>query len=70
MKKSTTTPFMAPPDYGHSLTGLGVNLLSVDLSRALVFQRDVLAAELLHADEDLADRGVVVASWDRRVGGC
>ena len=53
MKKSTTTPFMAPPDYGRSLTGFSVNLLSPDLPRALVFQRDVLQAEILHQDEDL-----------------
>lgn len=53
MKKSTTKPFMDPPDYGQSLSGFTVNLLSVDLSRALVFQRDVLQAEVLHADEDL-----------------
>jgi uncharacterized glyoxalase superfamily protein PhnB len=53
MKKSTTTPFMAAPDYGKSLSAFSVNLLSTDLARALVFQRDVLQAELLHADEDL-----------------
>jgi hypothetical protein len=53
MKKSTTTPFMAAPDYGKSLSGFSVNLLSADLARALVFQRDVLCADILHADEDL-----------------
>jgi len=53
MKKSTTTPFMAAPDYGQSLTGFTVNVLSTDLARALVFQRDVLQAEILHQDEDL-----------------
>ena len=53
MKKSTTTPFMAAPDYGQSLSGFTVNVLSNDLDRALVFQRDVLQAEVLHADEDL-----------------
>ena len=53
MKKSTATPFMPAPDYGRSLRHFSINLLSADLVRALEFQRDVLGAELLHADEDL-----------------
>ena len=53
MKKSSTTPFMAPPDYGQSLSGFTINVLSGNLPRALVFQRDVLQAEILHQDEDL-----------------
>ncbi len=53
MKKSSTTPFMAAPDYGQSLAGFTVNLLTPDLARALVFQRDVLQADILHQDEDL-----------------
>jgi uncharacterized glyoxalase superfamily protein PhnB len=53
MKKSTIRPFMAAPDYGQSLAGFTVNLLSGDLARALVFQREVLRAEVLHADQDL-----------------
>lgn len=53
MKKSNKTPFMAAPDYGQSLTAFTVNLLSADLTRALVFQRDVLQADILHEDEDL-----------------
>jgi len=53
MKKSKQTPFMAAPDYGQSLAGFTVNLLSTDLARALIMQRDVLQAEILHADEDL-----------------
>lgn len=53
MKKSNKTPFMAAPDYGQSLSGFSVNLLSADLPRALIFQRDVLQAEILHQDEDL-----------------
>ena len=44
---------MAAPDYGQSLAGFTVNLLSADLGRALVFQRDVLQADVLHEDEDL-----------------
>lgn len=53
MKKSNKTPFMAAPDYGKSLAGFSINLLSENLPRAAVFQRDVLAAEILHEDEDL-----------------
>ena len=53
MKKGTSIPFMAAADYGKSLTGLSVNLLSTNLARALQFQRDVLQATLLHQDEDL-----------------
>lgn len=53
MKKSTTTPFMAAPDYGQSLSGFTINLLTANLARALIFQRDVLQAEVLHQDEDL-----------------
>lgn len=44
---------MPPPDYGVSLHGLTINLLSQNLPRALVFQRDVLKADILHEDEDL-----------------
>ena len=53
MKKSETPSFMNPPDYGKSLAGFTVNLLTADLDRALVFQRDVLRAEILQADRDL-----------------
>ena len=53
MKKSSKTPFMAAPDYGQSLAGFSVNLLSTNIPRALVFQRDVLDADILHEDEDL-----------------
>ena len=53
MKKSTTRPFLPAPDYGRSLAGFTVNLLTSDIARALIFQRDVLGADLLHADEDL-----------------
>ena len=44
---------MAAPDYGRSLSGFTVNLLTANLARALIFQRDVLQAEVLHQDEDL-----------------
>ena len=53
MKKSTKTPFMPAPDYGQTLEGLGINILSRDIGRALLFQRDVLGADILHDDPDL-----------------
>jgi hypothetical protein len=63
MKKSSKTPFMAAPDYGQSLTGFSINLLSADLPRALIFQRDVLAAEVLHEDEDLLIVRGYASNW-------
>ncbi len=63
MKKASSTPFMAAPDYGQSLTGFSFNLLSTDLARALQFQRDVLQVTLLHEDEDLLIVEGFGASW-------
>ena len=63
MKKGNTTPFMAPPDYGKSLSAFTVNLLSVNLERALLFQRDVLLVEILHQDEDLLILQGYGSSW-------
>ena len=60
MKKSSKTPFMAAPDYGKSLKGFSINLLSINLSRALVFQSHVLTAKILHEDEDL----LIVQGYD------
>ena len=53
MKKSTKKPFIAAPDYGRSLSGFTINALSADVSRALLFQHQVLQAEVLHQDQDL-----------------
>ena len=63
MKKGTSTPFMAAPDYGQSLSGFGINLLSANLARALQFQRDVLQATILHQDEDLLIVKGFGANW-------
>jgi hypothetical protein len=63
MKKSSTTPFMAAPEYGQSLSGFTVNVLSADLARALVFQRDVLQVEILHQDEDLLILRGYASNW-------
>ena len=53
MKKSDKTPFVPAPDYGKSLNGFTVNLLSQNLERAVVFQRDVISAHFMHEDADL-----------------
>lgn len=53
MKKSSQASPVKAPEYGESLVGLTVNLLSTDLARALIFQRDVLGVEILHHDLDL-----------------
>jgi catechol 2,3-dioxygenase-like lactoylglutathione lyase family enzyme len=63
MKKSNKTPFMAAADYGQSLAGFTINLLTANLERALVFQRDVLGVEVLHEDEDLLILRGYGANW-------
>ena len=63
MKQSNKKSFMPAPDYGKSLAGFSVNLLTTDLARALVFQRDVLQAEILHQDEDLIIARGYSANW-------
>lgn len=54
VKKRTGEPWMPAPDYGKSLRGMGVNLLVEDMDRALAFQTEVLAAEIVYADPDFA----------------
>ena len=54
MKRATTDPWMSAGDYGRSLRGLGVNLLVRDMDAALPFHREVLDAEVVHADPDFA----------------
>ena len=44
---------MEAPDYGKSLGGFTINVLSQNLPRALIFQRDVLLADVQHEDDDL-----------------
>ena len=63
MKKSNKTPFMPAPQYGQSLSGFTTNLLSVNLARALIFQRDVLAAQVQHEDPDLLIMAGYGSSW-------
>jgi catechol 2,3-dioxygenase-like lactoylglutathione lyase family enzyme len=54
MKKSETEPWMTAPDYGHSLRGMGVNLLVRDTAASLPFFTEVLGVELVYGDADFA----------------
>ena len=54
MKRREGEPWMSAPDYAHSLRGLGVNLVSADLDRALEFQREVLGVQIIYSDADFA----------------
>jgi len=54
MKLRTGDPFMPAPEYGHSLTGLSLNLLVSDISQALLFQREVLKTKIIYSDPDFA----------------
>jgi len=63
MKLATTAPWMPAPDYGKSLKGLGINLLVREIEPAVDFARDVLAAEVIHADPDFAVLRRGEAEW-------
>ena len=54
MQRATGDPWMSAADYGRSLRGLGVNLLVRDMDAALPFHREVLDADVIHADPDFA----------------
>jgi hypothetical protein len=53
-KRGDQKPWMAAPDYGRSLRGFQVNLLVKDVARSVAFARDVLEAQVIHADPDFA----------------
>lgn len=54
MKLRTGQPWMPAPDYGQSLSGLGVNLLVRKIYDALAFQTRVLEATVVYCDPDFA----------------
>lgn len=54
---------MAASDYGKSLTGLGLNLLVVDMDRAIDFQTNVLGAQVVYSDPDFAVMEAMGSSW-------
>jgi len=63
MKLREGDPWMSADEYGRSLTGLGINLLVVDMKRALEFQTNVLEAEIVYADPDFAVLKGYGANW-------
>jgi catechol 2,3-dioxygenase-like lactoylglutathione lyase family enzyme len=63
MKLSTTEPWMRAADYGRRLRGLTINLIVSDIDAALVFQRDVLDAQVVYSDRDFAVLRRGAAEW-------
>ncbi len=62
MKLSTTEPWMAPADYGHTLRGLTINLLVREVDAEAVYAdrnfavvRRGAAEWILHADHTYSD---------------
>jgi len=53
-KRRTGDPWMPAPSYGASLRGLSLNLLVHEIDAALRFQREVLGAQVLYSDADIA----------------
>lgn len=45
---------MSGDDYGRSLRGFGVNILVRDIAKAIAFQTEVLATEVVYHDADIA----------------
>ena len=62
-KLRTGDPWMPAPDYGRSLTGLGVNLLVENVERAVDYQTHVLGAEVVYADPDFAVLKAYGSEW-------
>jgi hypothetical protein len=54
MKKREGDAWMPADDFGRTLKGLGLNLLVADIEAALVFQREVLEADVVYSDPDFA----------------
>ena len=54
MKLRTGDPWMSAEEYGHSLSGLSINLLVKDMGRALRFQTRVIGASVVYCDPDFA----------------
>ena len=63
MKLRTGDPWMPADDYGRSLGGLSVNLLTHDMAEALRFARQVLGAQIEYSDADFAALCCCGARW-------
>ncbi|MEX2298414.1 MAG: VOC family protein [Dongiaceae bacterium] len=66
-KRGEAKPWMAPDDYGRSLSGLGINLLVRDVPRGVAFAKAVLLARVVYEDADFAvlryEAGRTAAEW-------
>ncbi len=62
-KKRRGDAWMPAPRYAGTLAGLTVNLLVRDISVALIFHREVLRAELIYSDPDIAVLRHQDAEW-------
>lgn len=63
MKKRSGDPWMPAPEYGRVLTGLTINLLVRDIAESLIFQREVLNADVVYSDPDFAVLRAYGAEW-------
>ena len=63
MKLRTGDAWMPADEYGKSLKGLTLNLLVEDIGNALVFQRNVLGADVVYSDPDFAVLRGYGAEW-------
>lgn len=62
-KRRVGDPWMPAPDYGRGLRGFGVNLLVHSIDDALRFQTEVLGAEVVYHDPDIAVLRFESAEW-------
>ena len=62
-KKRRGDAWMPAPRYARTLEGLTVNLLVRDISVALTFHREVLKAEIIYSDPDMAVLRHQDAEW-------
>ena len=63
MKLRIGDPWMTARDYGHSLTGLTLNLLVRDTEKALLFHREVLGGSVVYSDPDFAVVRACGSEW-------
>jgi uncharacterized glyoxalase superfamily protein PhnB len=63
MKLRVGDPWMPAAEYARSLRGLTVNLLVRSIEAALLFQREVIRAEVVYSDPDFAVLSGHGAQW-------
>ena len=63
MKLRTGDSWIPAPEYGHSLSGLSINLLVKNIDNALRFQTGVIGASVVYSDPDFAVLQMVGSEW-------